>query len=109
MDALPAFEAQIDFFGRSGYPRLRRWRMRGIIVSVTKQMNELAASEAPDPNAIKTLKKWVKKILRLYWFDHYFRGESDLWLYEPFYPRLTQCYVYATAIRKKLFRRNTDT
>ena len=72
--------------------------MRAVIF----QLDQVAKQETPNPQGEKALKKWGRRILRTYWPDKVFRSEADLWIYKRFYTRLTQCYIYALLIRKKL-------
>ena len=105
LDSLPAFRQQIAFFGQKGYPQLRQWRIREIMKNVLFQLDLVTKQDPPNPQGERTLKKWGRKILLIYWPDRVFYVDKDLWLYKQFYPRLTQLYLYGQAFWKKLFRR----
>lgn len=106
MDELSAYVQQIDYF-KASYPELRRWRIRGIMKCILSQLDLITNQNQQNPQGEKALKKWGRKVLRIYWQDHVFRGDTDLWIYKRFYPHLTQFYIYATAIfRKFLYKKS---
>lgn len=105
IDVLLAYEEQIAFFTRLGKTGLRRLRIQESMKNVLEQLRLVAALEKPDPESVKTLEKWGRKILWVYRKDKVFAGEKDMWIYKRFYPRLTGAYLLLRAAGNKLVRR----
>lgn len=105
LDALRALEEQIDYFTQIGNIELRRWRIRGLMINILGQLERISVLDTPDEAGVRELKKWGRRILRVYWRDRVITGDKDMWIYARFYPRLTNMYCTLQAIWRKLFGR----